>query len=281
MKWPTEVVRGGVGQQHGVDGVVEDGEPEAAHVQTQLVRAPGGGQQPVVAEAVAVRQQLDPALAVRRPLDLLRGDHPAFLDDPAADGAGQRHGRVVRRDGTVLLADRAVPEEVLVGRPFGRPDGEHGQPGGEPVEPVRRAERGQAQAVAQSGERGLRDVAAPGRGGEEVRLVHDDQVLVPVHHVDREGDRDLLGQLTVEPEVRVRGEGGVRGDRAVHPDDLPPVEHRVDRRRVDGGQPRHQEVADGRPGAVGGQSQPDGVHAAALGQRGRRCRALASHHRTA
>ena len=120
-----------------IDRVVQERQPEAVHVDPQLMGAAGGRQQPVPAEPAPVLEQLDPALAVRLARLLAGGHHPALLHDPAAYGHGQRERRVVRRHRLVLLAHPPVPEQRLVRAPVPGPYDEERQPRGQPVEPVR------------------------------------------------------------------------------------------------------------------------------------------------
>ncbi len=67
-----------------------------------------------------------------------------------------------------------------------------------------------------------------------MRLVDDDEVLVPVHDADLEGDRPLGGEGAVEPEVAPRDVRLVGGDRPVLADDPALAEHGVDLLGPDG-----------------------------------------------
>jgi hypothetical protein len=177
--------------------------------------------------------------------------------------------RVVAGDRLVGLVHPAVPEERLVEPAVLRSHDEHQQSGGDAVQSVRGTERGQVELAPQPHQRGLHDVPAPGDGGQEVRLVHDDQALVPVHDVDLERHRDLVGQIAMEPEERVRYERGVRGDGALGPDYPALDQHRVDPSRVDPRQPVDQVVAHAGPRHGRRGAQPDRVEPVPLRQRGR------------
>ena len=77
---------------------------------------------------------------------------------------------------------------------------------------MRRAEFGQSQITAQPDQRGLRDVAAARHGGQEVRLVHHDNVVVAVEHRYGIGHRNLIGQVSVEIHVGTCRHLGVRAE---------------------------------------------------------------------
>ena len=84
------------------------------------------------------------------------------------------------------------------------------------------AELGQPQFAPQPYQRGLRDVPAARHGGQEMRLVDDDDVGVPIQHRDLERYRHLVGQVAVQVDARSgRPHGGVVDHRAVGVDDLP------------------------------------------------------------
>ena len=109
------------------------------------------------------------------------------------------------------LCTRRSRNSALVRAAFLGAHGEQHQPGGEPVQPVRGAQCGDAQLPAQPGQRGLGDMAAARGGGQEVRLVGDDDVLVAVHDLHRERHRHLGGQLAVEPHEHPRPYGASGG----------------------------------------------------------------------
>ncbi len=218
--------------------------------------------------------QLDVRFAVRLAGLFPGGEHAAGLDDSAAHRARHRESGIEAGDGFVFLAYQAVVEQGLIrATPLGL-EHEHDQPGGQPVQPVRRAELGQIQVSPQPHKRGLHDMPAARRSGHEMRFVHDQQVVIAVHEVQRERHRRLLRQVTVKPDERTGRERRIGPEWTVDPDDPAVAEHRVDSFRSEFRYPVDEVVPDGRPAAVDGQSQPDGVQAVPLGQR--RCE-FASH----
>ena len=84
-----------------------------------------------------------------------------------------------------------------------------------------RAELVQPELSPKPHQRRLRDVPAARHGGQEVRLVGDDDVLVLVEHRDVKRNWDLVAQFTVEVHDGAGGEHRRRVDhRAVLIDDF-------------------------------------------------------------
>ncbi len=227
--------------------------------------------QPVAPQLPLGGEEFDHALGIRLAArDLARADDPADLLDPAADRAGKVHRGIVHGDGLVLLAHPPLREQLLVGAAVLGADAEHHQARGQPVQPVGRAELGQVQLGAQPGQGRLHDVAAARGRREEVRLVHDQQVLVAVHDADRERHHGLRVHVPVEPQV------GARLVRVLGAQDASAGAEDPAARQ----QPRHglgapgagvalgEVAAEVGPAAVpvGGQPQPDRVDAGDLGQ---------------
>ena len=270
------------------------GEPQVRHAPPR--QRPGGD---------ADAQQLHPGLRVRpgvgpvrppgphrraRPAsrggrrDLLHhgAQDPLVLADPAAhgqrespqDGVGRGAGAAgavvggVRqeRHGLVGLGHGTPFEEQVVGAAGGRVRGEHHDAGRRPVEPVQGHEVIEAELVAQPHQRGLLDEAAARGGGQEVRLVDDHEVLVAVQERVRHGQRGLVGDVPVVPEVLVDAQRRRRRQcGAVRRHDLAAGEARADAVRVHVTEPVEHVVLRGGP-AGGGQAQARGVDAVARGE---------------
>src|SRR5690606_14626729 len=126
LQGAPEVVERFLGELR-VEVVAEDGDAEPVHVHPQLVGAAGLGHEPVAAEPAGAGEQLHVRDGVDRAGLLVRADHPALLDDPAAHRARQLEGRVVGRDRLVGLAHPLVAEQRLVGAAPLPADDEHEQ----------------------------------------------------------------------------------------------------------------------------------------------------------
>ncbi len=94
----------------------------------------------------------------------------------------------------VRLAHLATGEHRLVRAAHLAAGGEQQHPGGQPVQPVRGAEFRQVEFATQPHQRGLRDVTTARHGGQEVRLVDHDDVVVAVQDRDVERDRTSSGR---------------------------------------------------------------------------------------
>ena len=75
---------------------------------------------------------------------------------------------------------------------------------------MRRAELGQIKLAAQPHQRGLRDMRSARHGGQEVRLIHHDDVVVAVEHRNVEGHHDFVGKVAVVVHERAGRHLGAR-----------------------------------------------------------------------
>ena len=164
--------------------------------------------QPVEAVVAADVQQFDRGLAVRFAGHLIGGRRAAFLDDPAAHGHRQVDLGPVGGDRLVVLGHLAVGEELLVGAALFRPQREHQHAGGHPVQPVQRAQVRQVEFAAQPDQRRLHDVETAGHGGQEMRLVDDEQIAVPVDDLDLERHPAFRDRIAVEEDEGIRHRTG-------------------------------------------------------------------------
>nr|ADT63776.1 UP1 [Mycobacterium avium subsp. paratuberculosis] len=179
----------------GIQRITDDRYAQRGHLQAQLMGASGAWPQPVQ----TVRgQQLHLRQRVGRPgfADRL---HPApVLDDAAGQHPREHQRRVDGGPGQIGLVHQPAGEQRLIGAAHLAPRGEQQHPGGQPVQPVRGAQLGQAELPAQPHQRGLGDVPSARHGGQKVRLVDDDDVVVAVQHREVEGHHHLVGQLAIE-----------------------------------------------------------------------------------
>ena len=180
---------------------------------------------------------------------------------------GRARPGVVPGDRLVLLAHLAVPEHRLVRAARPGTDHEHHQAGGHPVEPVRGHQLRQIEFPRQPHQRRLGDVLAARDRGEKVRFVHNEEIVVAVHHLDVERHRRLHGKVPVKPDHPVRHERRVRAQRAVGVHDPPLPQHLVDPLRIHPRQPAHQVLAQRPPRALRRHPHPHRIEAEALRQR--------------
>ena len=160
------------------------------------------------------------------------------------------------RDRLVNLGYLAIPEQGLVSASVPALRDEHQQPGGDPVQPVRRRQIRQVQIAPQPDKRGLQHVLPARDSGQEVRFVHYDKVLVAMHHADLERHRHLVRQVPVEPDERARLERRVGGHRPGNADDPLLREHLVQAARRQARDALDEVVADGRSRALGRKLHP-------------------------
>ena len=232
--------------------------------------SPGGSR----GGAVEGPQPFDPGLGVGFAVDHLGEQVAAGLRHPVPDHHGEVDGGVPGRGlggghALVFLLDLALLEEHLVLAPGFGIRGEQQDPGGHAVQPVHGNEVRQVQLVPEPDQRGLLDVGAAGRGGQEVRLVHHEEVLVLVQDVQFHRDPDLRRQGAVVPDEGVvpqRG-GAVQGDAGLA-HDLAGVEAVLDALRVDVAPAVHHVVHRGVPRPLVREAEAGRVDAVAHGQGG-------------
>ena len=183
-------------------------------------------------------------------------------------------GRLGGGHALVFLLDLALFEEHLVLAPGLGVRGEQQDAGGHAVEAVHGDQVREAELVPEPDQRRFLDVRPAGRGGQEVRLVHDQQMIVLMQDVQLHRDPGLRRQGAVVPDegVVLQRRGAVQG----HPglaDDLPGVEPVLDTLGIDVPPAVHHVVQRRVPGPLVRQAQARCVDAVAHGEGG-------LHHRT-
>ena len=169
----------------------------------------------------------------------------------------------------VFLLDLALFEEHLVLAPGLGVRGEQQDAGGHAVQAVHGNQVREAELVPEPDQGRFLDVRPAGGGGQEVRLVHHQQVIVLVQDVQLHRDPGLRRQGPVVPDERVvlHRRAAVQGDPRLA-DDLAGVEPVLDALRIDVPPAVHHVVHRGLPGPLVRQAQTRRVDAVAHGKGG-------------
>ena len=169
----------------------------------------------------------------------------------------------------VFLLDLALFEEHLVLAPGLGVRGEQQDAGGHAVQAVHGDQVREAELVPEPDQGRFLDVRPAGGGGQEVRLVHDQQVIVLVQDVQLHRDPGLRRQGAVVPDERMvlHRRAAVQGDPRLA-DDLAGVEPVLDALRIDVPPAVHHVVQRGLPGPLVRQAQTRRVDAVAHGKGG-------------
>ena len=125
---------------------------------------------------------------------------------------GSWRSAVDGRPRQIRLAHEPLGEQRLIPATQLAAGGEQQHAGGQPVQSMGGRKFRQVEFTAQSHQRGLRDVAAARHGGQKMRLVDHDDVLVAVQNGNVERHRNLVTQLAVQVHALARRQHRRFGD---------------------------------------------------------------------
>ena len=203
LQGPGEVVGRHVDHVR-VQRVTGDRQPQRGHVHPQLMRAPGAGRQPVQALprcSISVSAFGSPGSSTacncpRRLMIRLR----------TTVGSSTSGSTPARAMYVLRTRPRANMRLICAAHLTSRREQQHA--GRQPIEPVRRRQRGHVQFTPQPHQCRLRDMAAPRHRRQEVWFVDHDDVVVAMQDRHVEGHRNLFAQFAIQVD-----EGTGRQDR--------------------------------------------------------------------
>ncbi len=237
------------------------------------------GARPGSAGRVKRVQPLDAGFRVGFAVNHLGQQVAAGLGHPVPHHHGKVHRGVARRRlrggyALVFLLDLALFEEHLVLAPGLGIRGEQQDSGGHAVEAMHGDQVREAELVPEPDQGRFLDVRPAGGGGQEMWLVHDQQVIVLVQDVQLHRDPGLRRQGAVVPDERMvlHRRAAVQGYARLA-DDLAGVEPVLDALGIDVAPAVHHVVQRRLPGPLVRQAQARRVDSVAHGEGG-------LHHRT-